>query len=107
MYEFSSYKECPSGTTGIGKPWRWDTYKFNPKGDPYSPIKTIRIDEESCTGRKDFHPGIVNFSPLLIRIRYLDNLGHFSSRELTVHRDTITGTDGELCEYIEEPIIKN
>jgi len=107
MNEFSNYKECPSGTNGLGQPWRWDTIKYRPmKKYPSSQTELITIEKEICTGAKDSFDSFLAISPTLITIDYGDRYAHYGHL-LTIHKDTLIGIDGEYCEYIEEPIINN
>lgn len=103
MNEFSDYKECPSGIDGLGKPWRWDTIRIVPvtKNNPSSQFTAVVIEKEICTGQKDKFFSSEGITPTLVIIAYGDRYAHYG-HHLEIHRDTLVGIDGEVCEYIEE-----
>jgi hypothetical protein len=71
------------------------------KNNPSSRGTPIVIEKEICTGQKDKFFSTEVITPPLIIIAYGDRYAHYG-HHLNIHKDTLVGIDGEVCEYIEE-----
>jgi hypothetical protein len=65
---FKQYPTCPTGDSGLGKPWMWKTYTFNANNDSISVPAEIKLVH--CLGSTNVYLGTVEITPSYLIFQY-------------------------------------